>query len=302
MGKNVFGFLIMLIFLLSCKQEAKITDSKVSENITPEESFKRVFSDGDYNFQVEYNNRLDTSYLDILYKGKKVRRHGFKGRIKNEFLVDLDNDGKNEVYVLVEKESNEKLYAYYFEDGKTTEIVWEHFFDAAKIISTSYNFVQNQIVEKYKIINSDNKAETRTLRYNLVKRDGGLFLLPQGRHPEELKKMSGQYAARDGSGAGYYKVMLLDDLGGGIWGVDIKVKRNGDKKILCDFNGKGYFLDENLIVPFGDVNPKLKGALKIRFVDLLAVVYTEDPLDNNEMVSFCESVGSIAGNFKKTNI
>lgn len=119
---------------------------------------------------------------------------------------------------------------------------------------------------------------------------------------ERVFDASGQYVSKDNNGAGYYKVMLLSKTAEGDWNVDIKVKKNGDKKVICDFKGKGYFKNRDLIVPLKEVNSSLKGALKIRFVDLMAIVYTEDVADNKEMIFFCKGEGSIAGNFKKTDI
>jgi hypothetical protein len=139
-------------------------------------------------------------------------------------------------------------------------------------------------------------------KYNLLKQNDDFILLPQGWHPSDIRNMHGQYAARGGSGSGYYKVMKLINKGEGVWNVDIKVKQNGDKKIICDFNADGFFLDHNLIVPLKPVNPELNGAIKITFLELMAAVYTVDPKDSKEMISFCGEVGSIAGNFKKTNI
>lgn len=301
MDKNILFYLIALMLLVGCKEGVKI-DNNAAANSNTDESFRRIVTDGDYNFQTEYNGRLDTSYLDVLYKGKKIKRFGYEGKIKNEVIVDLNSDKQNELFVVVGNKKKEEVNGYYYSSGLVNEIEKRDFKENLPIQSISYSIIRGQLVEKFSIKNSEGKIEHNTSNYNLVRHDDGFALLPQGWHPSKLKKMTGQYAERDASGAGYYKVMLLEDMGEGNWKVDIKVKRNGSKEVICDFIGVGYFLDHNLIVPLNNNDPKLKGSLKIRFLDLMAAVYTSDPKDSNEMVSFCKDVGSIAGNFKKTNL
>lgn len=304
MGRKIFGgLLLILLLMIGCKKKVEKSNPEATIDTTNlEESFKRVLSDGDYNFQVEYNNRLDTSYLDIVFKGKKVNRYGYKGRIKNEILADLNMDKKSEVFIEVIHAENIKLFGYLLENGISTEIIKKSYGDRPNAKTISYKAQRNQLVEQYKLQVDEGKIEKRTSNYNLVKVKGDYVLLPQGWHPRAIENMSGQYASRDASGAGYYKVMMLKNKGEGVWNVDIKVKRNEDKKIICDFNGDGFFLDEKLIVPMNQINTELSGALKITFLELQAAVYTLDPADSKEMISFCKDVGSIAGNFKKTSI
>lgn len=302
MCKNILGGLLIIVLMIGCKEEVQNSTPNSTDATNTEQSFKRVLSDGDYNFQVEYNNRLDTSYLDILFKGKKVNRYGFKGRIKNEILADLNFDTKNELFVETSHEGNSNLYGYHFDNGTTSKILKETYGDKPGAQPISYKVVRDQLIEQYNLPVGEGKFEKRISKYNLVKRKSDLVLLPQGWHPKAIQNMSGQYAARDATGAGYYKVMMLKNKGEGVWNVDIKVKRNGDKMIICDFNADGFFLDEHLIVPMNQLNSELSGALKITFLELLAAVYTVDPSDSKEMISFCNEVGSIAGNFKKTSI
>ncbi|MDF1694476.1 MAG: hypothetical protein P1U56_01500, partial [Saprospiraceae bacterium] len=276
--------------------------SSAPQKTNTDASFKRVVSDGEYNFQLEYNHRLDTSYLDVVFQGRKKMRYGYGGKVDKEFLIDMNRDQKNELYVVVERSHNKQLFGYYFENGESKEIKREMYGESSNKKVISYKVERNQIVEQYNNTFANGQIEKTESRYNLVKDGLDYILLPQGWLPNELKNMAGQYAARDAAGAGYYKVMLLTQLRGGTWNVDIKVKRNGDKKEMCSFVGNGYFKDQFLFVPMKDVNPDLKGTLKIRFLDLLSIVYTENPADSKEMVAFCDGVGSIAGNFKKTNL
>lgn len=302
MYKNICVSLIVVALALGCNEEANQGLPTSSNDGNVEQSFKRAFSDGDYNFQVEYNNRLDTSYLDVLYKGKKVKRFGFKGKVKNEILADLNFDKENELYIETDYEGKINMHAYHFDQGNAIEIIKQSYGDKVNTIPISYKIVRDQLLEEYHLPLESGKNENRISKYNLVRKGNDLVLLPQGWHPKAIENMSGQYAERDAVGAGYYKVMILKNKEEGVWNVDIKVKRNGDKKIICDFNGDGFFLDENLIVPFNKINPELEGALKITFLEMWTAVYTVDRSDNKELIAFCNGVGSIAGNFKKTSI
>lgn len=302
MSKNLFGLIVIVLLAISCKEEVKSKDSKSSQSIQKEESFKRAFSDGDYNFQVEYNNRLDTSYLDVLLKGQKVGRHGFSGKVENEFLTDLNRDSKNELYLVVKQNDRSSIFGFLFDKGTSRIIQKEEFRDLSKIKSSKYRVENNQLVEQFMAPSKGGDMVYKDWRYNLIEREGEFVLLPQGWKPFELAQMTGQYAARGDQKTGYYNVMLLNRKKGGNWNVSIKTKRKADKKVLCDFNGDGYFVDKNLIVPMNKIDPNLKGSLKIQFVDLMAIVYTIDRSNSGEMASFCSGKGSIAGNFLKTDI
>ena len=302
MYKNAFWCVILIMLIVGCQEKPEISPPPLKTSNQKSESFKRTMSNGDYNFQLEYNDRLDTSYFDVLLKGKKISRQGYKGKIKDEILADLNRDGNNEIYIHVWHENQSQLFGYFFEDGKAIEIKKEEYRKLAKVKSTSYKVRRNQLMESYNFLNSDGKIVSKESRYNLVKRNEEYVLLPEGWQPNELGKIGGQYVARDATDAGYYKVMLLKKKSGGIWNIDIKTKSNGDKNILCDFNADGYFVDRDLMVPLDQVDPNLKGRLQIRFLDLMAVVFTENISDSKEMISFCNGRGSIAGNFKKTNI
>ena len=118
---------------------------------------------------------------------------------------------------------------------------------------------------------------------------------------EMIDRLEGQYAGKD-KGVGYFKIMNLSKAGKGDWKVDIKVKKESDQSVICDFEGTGKFRGKDLIVPLSNVDANLKGSLIIRFVDFLAIVYTEDIDDYKEMATFCNGEGSIAGNFKKMKI
>jgi len=302
MNKNLFGLLIILLLAISCKENTKTADPILNQTIQKEASFKRAFSDGDFNFQLEYNNRLDTSYFDVFYKGKKVSRQGFSGKVEDEFLTDLNNDKKNELYIVVKNSDRSSVFGYLFDNGKSIPIKREEFRDLSQVKSSKYKVENNQLVEQFKAPLKGGEMGYKEWRYNLVEREGEFVLLPQGWKPHELAQMTGQYAAQGDQKTGYYNVMLLNRKKGGIWNVSIKTKRKRDKKVLCDFSGDGYFVDKNLMVPMNKINSKLKGSLKIQFLDLMAIVYTIDQADSKEMTSFCSGNGSIAGNFLKTEI
>lgn len=292
----------LMILLISCKDGTNTNEALANKTTANGESFKRVFSDGDYNFQLEYNNRLDTSYFDVLYQGKKVSREGYRGRVGSEFLADINRDEKNEVYFVAEHGDSLRLIGFLMDEGKSTPIAKKGVRKLAKRKASSYSVQRNQLIEKYEVLSEKGERIVHESRYNLVKNGEAYELLPQGWQPFELSHMTGQYVSRDDAKAGYYKVMVLGQRDGGKWKVDIKVKRNGDKKILCSFNGVGEFIDRDLYVPLDQANPDLKGSLQIRFLNLMAAVYTENKSDYKEMISFCPSKGSIAGNFKKTEI
>ncbi len=288
--------------MVGCKERPKITNSHTDGITQKDGSFERVFSDGDYNFQLEYISKLDTSFLDVSYKGKKVSRYGYKGKVKNDFLADLNKDKKNEVYLVVDYKRSSTLIGYTFEEGRPIKIKKEERKNLTKAGLSSFKLEQNQLVERYSSLSKEGNTEDNVSKYNLVKREGELELLPQGWQPFELEEMTGQYVSRDDTGSGYYKVLVMSKVGNEKWEVDIKMKRSNDKKIICHFNGIGEFSDRDFFVPLDQMDPNLKGTLQIRFLDLLAVVYTEQKEDYKEMTSFCKGIGSIAGNFKKTDI
>ena len=126
-------------------------------------------------------------------------------------------------------------------------------------------------------------------------------LVPHGRELGELKSMTGQYAARE-EGSGVYKTLLLGEREGSTWAVNIKTKKVSNKEVICEFTGTGDFFDGDLYIPLNQTDPQLKGVLRIRFVELMAVVYTDDVENSKEMSIVCDGNGSIAGNFKKTDI
>ena len=78
MFRHFFICTLLLVVIIGCKNESKNSNSYPDETAQRERPFKRAFSDGDYNFQLEYDNRLDTSYLDVLYKGKKNKSKGIQ--------------------------------------------------------------------------------------------------------------------------------------------------------------------------------------------------------------------------------
>lgn len=297
MGRYLIGCLMVLFFAMGCKEGIKSNDSvgdKTNQNGT---SFKRVISDGDYNFQMEYDSRRDTSYFDIMYKGKKASRHGFKGKILNEMLGDLDRNQKNEVYIVVEEDNDTKLFGFLFEEGKAIEIKKGEHRKASQIKAPKYKVERHQLVERYTNTSEGGEQKFGESRYNLVKEGTGFVLLPQGWQSFELNAKAGEYYTKTSSGVDYYNVMVLGKRDGGKWKVEIQVKRKSDKKVLCSFTAMGDFVDRDLFVPLNQVDPELKGTLLIRFVNSMAVVYTEDKADIKEMTAFCPEMRSISGNF-----
>ena len=235
-------------------------------------------------------------------KAKKISRKGFRGMVKDDFLADLNKDRKKELYFVIEYKNSSLLRGFIFDEGKSIEIKKQTPKDLGKVNISSYRLERNQWVERYKFLSKEGKIEAKESRYNLVIRDGGYELLPQGWSKSELEGMTGQYASRGSLESGHYKTLIIGQREGGKWKVNIKVRQTSDKKVLCEFNGLGAFVDKDLFVPLNQSDPSLKGRLQIRFLDLLATVYTEEVADNKEMNSFCTGRGSIAGNYKKTDI
>lgn len=302
MIKNVFGYVLVLLMVIGCKSDQRTPELTSTTSESKLDSKDSEYVRGEHKIRIENDEKSNTSVLKVDFKGRALEGLELDGKVKREFISDLNGDSYNEVYLIVERGQGIVLKAVQLENESVVSI--EKIPMKFGLTGAPYDYVveRGQLIERYTVDAEDGKKQKKEVKYNVVKNGDRLELQPQGFLPIELKNMGGQYAARDAAGAGYYKVMLLKQLGGGRWSVDIKVKRNGDKKILCDFVGYGYFEDSYLYVPLSEVNPTLKGSLKIRFIDLLAAVYTADPDDNKEMISFCPGVGSIAGNFKKTNL
>ena len=224
------------------------------------------------------------------------------GKAGNELFLDLNKDGNKEFYFTTQLGEEANIQAFHLIDGKVIRIQKDDYNLKDKTQIYEYKFVRGQLVEKYRTRLENDKTGFAQSEYNLVFTAKGWELLPQGWHPTELDRLDGQYASRDATGVGYYKVMMLHNLGDGTFNVDIKLKRNGDKKVLCDFNANGVFRDKSLLVPLNQVQSELKGTLKISLLGLQAAVYTENPEDSQDMVTVCNGERSIAGNFKKTDI
>lgn len=302
MDNKLFIGLFFFLILCGCNDSAKNNNSNTGQENQRDPSYKDVFSDGDYNFQVEYNNRMDTSYFDVVYKGKKVSRLGYSGKVEKSFLADLNRDEKNEVYLEMKKESASKVFGYYLNNGELLKINVDQPRHLKKVKASSYKVERNQLIGTYKYISKERKVVTHESRFNLVKREGGYILLPQGLKPHVMQKMTGQYLAKNASTPGYYKSLVVGQREGGKWRAEIQVKRTKDRSVVCEFSGIGEFIDGDLYVPLNQENPELKGTLQIRFIGLLAAVYTAEQENGEELVSFCPERGSIAGNFKKTEI
>lgn len=303
MDKKLFISLIFLLFLGGCNDAAK-NGSNLKVGITNEKdgSYKNVFSDGDYNFQIEYSNRLDTSYFDVIYKGKKVDRKGYTGKIENSFLADLNRDKKNEVYLEMKDESSSKLFGYFLKDGQAVNIAIAPPKHLSNVKKSTYRVERNQLIGLYQSLTKDKKIVSHESRFNLVESGEEYVLLPQGWQPGELLNMIGHYVSKNVSNPDYYKSMVLGKRDGGKWKVVIEVKQTSDKKVVCEFTGTGEFIDKDLFVPLNQENPTLKGTLQIRFLGMMAAVYSEEQENSKELISFCPERGSIAGNFKKMEI
>ncbi len=302
MLKNIFVGWMVLILVAGCNSKSGTTNSENDRRKERVESFKRAFSDGSYNFQIEYNNRLDSSYLDILYQGNKVSRERFWGSIKSDFLTDLNEDKKKEILLVVETENSTDLYGYVIKDGKADRILKENGLNESEVKSVEYKVERNQLIEQFKTLMDNGNDGFHESRYNLVKRDEEYVLLPQGWQPFEIENLIGQYEIGIDKTTGNNKILLIGEREGGKWNVEIRVRRAKDKKLVCQFKSLGEFVDQDLFVPMNQVDPELKGTLQIRFLNSMAAVYTAKEANYKELASVCTGVGSIAGNFKKIRL
>lgn len=130
----------------------------------------------------------------------------------------------------------------------------------------------------------------------------GTVKIPKLESKLRLDSRIGLYVSNDGEKAGYYSTLKISKNVLREWMVEIKVKETSTKVTICDFSGKGEFLDGDLFVPLDYIKPDIKGQLQIRFIDLHAFVYTEDHADVGETIKFCNGTGSIVGTFDKTDI
>jgi len=246
--------------------------------------------------------RNGKSKVKISQDGKKIETLEIDGSIKQLFFDDLNIDKNKELFILANRGKGTIFYTYTIVGDQLLEIFLKRPEQSKKGVNPIYSVKGKQLVEKYSTKDKEGKTVSKSLQYNLVAGEAGYHFKPEGWSTAQLSKMTGQYASRDALKAGYYKVMMLTKNEYGEWIVTIKTKENGTKKVLCDFTGVGHFIDKNLIVPLSYANPDMKGSLKIRFLDLNAIVVTEDIAHNKELTAFCDGRGSIAGTFQKTDI
>jgi len=315
MGKTSWIYILLGLLLFSaCKKEAavkkevepkaqKIENTAPPPASVPQGSFdKMLSSDSGYEFRLVYDENKSLSSVVGKYEGDEVLEKQFSGKLMKEFITDLNKDGDQELFLVVKGKTGTDLYGFGFNDDQATPITIVNSRKVQGVINSRYKLASGQLVHEYTMKEEDGTAKKGTSAFNLVDRDGTPTLLPQGWRPVELKGMSGQYASREGAKAKLYKVMQLVPLDGGRWRVEIRVKQKVDKKTLCEFTGIGEFIDHDLFVPLSEANPRYQGTLQIRFLDLMAIVYTEDVADNKEMTEICNGTLSISGNFKKTDI
>ena len=205
--------LFSLVFLFgACKDnEPKIKSEKRAES-QAEDVNKKIVPDGDYNYQMDYIEKLDSSQLDIIYRGKRLGRYRCAGKIVEEFLVDLDSDKANEIYLVTTKNGSKLLHGFQVKEGVVQKINKRSYRKSIPRKISDIKLIRNQIVERYQNQLVNGQVIISESRYNLVQDGKDAVLLPEGFLPSELKKMGGQYAERDATGVGYYKIMELTQL------------------------------------------------------------------------------------------
>lgn len=299
MGKNIFTCLMIVMILVGCKDQSKTNGSNSNAAISKNKSFKQDFTEENYKFQIAYDHRLDSSFLDVSFRGQTILRDRYRGVVTDHILSDLDQDRNKEIFFVVDDEEQSGLYGISLDIRNIEEIQLIRRIENSRVLSPKYSLERNQIIERYNIIAKDGKERKGEARYNMVERNNALVLLPQGWQEYELKNLLGQYVVEDSKADGFRKVLLIGEREGGQWNVDIKVKRKKDNKQVCHFEGLGEFINRDLLVSLNQKNENLKGELQIRFVNALATVYTSDKADYKEMATFCTSEGSIVGNYKR---
>ena len=252
-------------------------------------------------FSVGYSEKTDSSLVEITFRGKEIFEQKVKGKFTDLLNADINKDRGQDFFLIVNDSDKPKLYGFTVKREVASSIIKKDFPGLKNVRVNTYTTSDLQLLEELEYTERDGKRKTKRVAYNLVNSERGLVLLPQGRDQEELSNMTGQYVARDGDSENY-KVLLIGEREGGQWAVSIKTKKIEGKEVICEFSGLGEYVDGDLFVPLRQVDPKLKGTLRIRFIDLMAVVYTNDIADNDEMTTVCKGTGSIAGNFKKTDI
>ena len=270
-------------------------------NKSPEYSIVKSLELDKHDFIVGYSDKADSTSVEIKFRGNTILRQNVKGKFLEVLNEDINKDRGEDFFLIVSDLGGPRLYGFTVKRERAETIIKKDFPGLKNVTVKAYTLTDLQLIEELEYSDRDGKMKTRRAAYNLVESEKGYVLLPQGRDQDELSNMTGQYVARDGNSENY-KVLLIGERPGGQWAVNIKTKKIEGKDVICDFSGLGEYVDGDLYVPLRQVDSKLKGTLRIRFIDLMAVVYTNDPTDKEEMTTVCNGNGSIAGNFKKTDI
>jgi len=290
MCRYVLGIWMICLILGGCKESKSNQES--------DDSYKS-FSEGNYTFDLSYDEQKDSTVLKISLREEEIERKSYVGKVDSHLVADLDQNRKKEIYLVASGEKTVHLFGFQLEGKKAVQIVKGGGNKTIKAGSVVYSVKRNQLIERYQYGTTDRKIQSGESRYNLVKRGDGLILLPQGWQPSELENLLGQYSAKSNSKKGISKTLLIGEREGGKWNVEIEVTNKAGNQELCRFKGLGEFVDRDLYVPMNEIDSTLKGKLKVIFLDGTAIVYTEDKADFEEMATFCSGNGSIAGNYKK---
>ncbi|MEM9548347.1 MAG: hypothetical protein AAGA77_20355 [Bacteroidota bacterium] len=291
-------FLTVIVSLSGCKDFVFGSGKSAKESA----ELIKTFSVGRYIFKLNYNETVDTTFLDLWLDEAIVSAKNYKGKVTKHFVEDLNQDQKKEVYFVASNLKGKNLYAF--------QLYGEHFdsipIGDKRMIAyaepSTYKIERKQFVEIYTFTTEDGALKKGQSRYNLVEKENGRVLLPQGWQPREMENLLGQYDLENKTEKDTKKTLLIGARDGGKYNVQIDVTNISNARKLCQFKALGEFIDRDLYVPLNSIDPELKGELKIIFLGATAIVYTADKNDYLELSSFCSGKGSIAGSFQKLKL
>ena len=300
--KNLIPLLLAIFVFSSCQNTtntATKSESKAPSTETVETNINMTRAG--FKLKSNYDASEDQTTFSIKKEGSET--YQLPGKIKTNFVADLNGDNVQEIYIhTIDKNNKSTLSGYVLGPNGPLEIYLPSISNKPSGGTSTYRLLNRQILETFQVRIPDQGFASKQLLYNLVAGEAGYQLRPEGFDTPKLNSLIGQYASKDGTNQKEYKVMMITRNDAGEWVVNIKIKRTNDKKVLCDYSSVGHFYDRDLYVPLGFDDPSLKGNLRISFIDYNAIVYTQDVEDAKEMIAVCNGQHSIAGNFKKTDI